>query len=134
MKHDELIEALRRLKVETGSLACLGCGHEHNCGTQGCAILRAAIEEIERNRWISVEERLPEEPGEYLVSVHQDDSENAEGYSLVLSAWYNPKAFPFTTIGWTLLNEWYDLTPRLREEITHWCSLPVSPEEVRDGM
>lgn len=45
MKHDELIEALRRLKVETGSLACLGCGHEHNCSTQGCAILREAVEE-----------------------------------------------------------------------------------------
>ena len=28
MKTDELIEALRRLKVQTGSLACLGCGHE----------------------------------------------------------------------------------------------------------
>lgn len=30
MKIDELIKALRGLKVETGSLACLGCGHEHN--------------------------------------------------------------------------------------------------------
>lgn len=47
MKHDELIAALRRLKVETGSLACLGCGHEHNCSTQGCAILREAVEELE---------------------------------------------------------------------------------------
>lgn len=47
MKHDELIEALRRLKVETGSLACFGCGHEHNCGTHGCAILREAVEELE---------------------------------------------------------------------------------------
>ena len=32
MKTDELIKALGRLKVQTGSLACLGCGHEHNCG------------------------------------------------------------------------------------------------------
>ena len=32
MKTDELIEALGQLKVQTGSLACLGCGHEHNCG------------------------------------------------------------------------------------------------------
>lgn len=47
MKRDELIAALRRLKVETGSLACLGCGHEHNCSTQGCAILRQAIETLE---------------------------------------------------------------------------------------
>ena len=28
MKTDELIEALGRLKVQTGSLVCLGCGHE----------------------------------------------------------------------------------------------------------
>ena len=47
MKHDELIKALRRLKVKTGSLACLGCGHEHNCSTAGCALLREAIAEVE---------------------------------------------------------------------------------------
>lgn len=40
------IRALDRLKVETGSLACLGCGYEHNCGVHGCAILRAARERI----------------------------------------------------------------------------------------
>ena len=28
MKREELLRALRRLSVETGSLACLGCGHE----------------------------------------------------------------------------------------------------------
>ena len=38
MKTDELIEVLGRLKVQTGSLACLGCGHEYNCGVHGCAI------------------------------------------------------------------------------------------------
>lgn len=38
----ELIKALSRLKVETGSLACLGCGYERNCSTQGCRILREA--------------------------------------------------------------------------------------------
>ena len=42
MKTDELIKSLQSLKVQTGSLACLGCGHEHNCGVHGCAILREA--------------------------------------------------------------------------------------------
>lgn len=46
MSNSDLLEALRRLKVETGSLACLGCGHEHNCSTLGCAILRAAEEAL----------------------------------------------------------------------------------------
>ena len=27
---DGLLQALKRLRVETGSLACLGCGHEHD--------------------------------------------------------------------------------------------------------
>lgn len=40
MTINELITALQRLKVETGSIACLGCGHEHNCGIHGCAIIR----------------------------------------------------------------------------------------------
>ena len=49
----DVLRALRRLKVETGSLACFGCGREHNCGIHGCAILRdaiALIEELTENR------------------------------------------------------------------------------------
>lgn len=38
MNDKDLLQALRRLKVETGSLACMGCGYEHNCGVHGCAI------------------------------------------------------------------------------------------------
>ena len=47
MTKPELIAALKRLKVETGPLACLGCGYEHNCGIHGCAILRAAVDALE---------------------------------------------------------------------------------------
>lgn len=66
MSTDELLKALRSMKVETGSLVCLGCGHEHNCSIHGCAILREAESAIralsgvkEKPRmsgWISVEE------------------------------------------------------------------------------
>lgn len=84
MKNEEIVRALRRLKVETGSLACMGCGREHNCGILGCRIVREAAELIEkltdrcaryaeeiavaqeRQRWIPVTERLPETTdGEY---------------------------------------------------------------------
>lgn len=41
-----MIRALNRLKVETGSLACLGCGHEHNCGVHGCAVIREAADRL----------------------------------------------------------------------------------------
>lgn len=46
MTPTELISALRRLEVQTGSFACLGCGHEHNCGIHGCAIIREAADRI----------------------------------------------------------------------------------------
>ena len=48
MTTNGLLQALARLRVDTGSLACLGCGHEHNCSTHGCAILRAAADLIKR--------------------------------------------------------------------------------------
>lgn len=46
MTTNKLIKALQRLKVETGSISCLGCGHEHNCGIHGCAIIREAAEKL----------------------------------------------------------------------------------------
>jgi hypothetical protein len=48
MCDEDLLAALRRLKVQTGSLVCLGCGYEHNCGIHGCAILRKTIAWLER--------------------------------------------------------------------------------------
>lgn len=46
MGHKELLAALNTLKVQTGSLACLGCGYEHGCSVHGCAILREAVEQL----------------------------------------------------------------------------------------
>ena len=51
MSDNDLIAALRRLKVQTGSLVCLGCGREHNCGIHGCAILRETISFVEKKLW-----------------------------------------------------------------------------------
>lgn len=48
MRDEDLLAALRRLKVETGSLACFGCGYEHNCGIHGCRILRETVAWLER--------------------------------------------------------------------------------------
>lgn len=78
MRTEKILAALRRLKVETGSLACMGCGREHDCGVHGCRIMREAAELIEkltdrcaryaeeiavlqeREKWVPVEERLRE--------------------------------------------------------------------------
>lgn len=46
MTTDDLLRALKALRVQTGSLACMGCGYEHNCGVHGCAILREAGERL----------------------------------------------------------------------------------------
>lgn len=46
MTDQELIKAIRRLMIDTGSLVCLGCGHEHSCGIHGCAVLRQAAERL----------------------------------------------------------------------------------------
>lgn len=48
MKTEEILAAMRRLKVETGSLACMGCGREHDCGIHGCQIVREAADLIEK--------------------------------------------------------------------------------------
>ena len=47
MTNEEIVKWLRSKKVETGSLLCLGCGHEHNCGIRGCAVMRAAADAME---------------------------------------------------------------------------------------
>lgn len=60
MKRADLIKALGRLTnfmIETE--VCDGCGYEHNCTTQGCALIREAVEELSaadvrpvvRGRW-----------------------------------------------------------------------------------
>lgn len=48
MRDKDLLAALRRLKVETGSLVCVGCCYERNCGVHGCAILRKTIAWLEK--------------------------------------------------------------------------------------
>lgn len=48
MNRSDTISGLKQLKVETGSLACLGCGYEHKCTTSGCAIIRSAIALLEK--------------------------------------------------------------------------------------
>lgn len=49
MKRDEIVSGLRRLKAETGSIACLGCGWEHSCGVHGCRLMREAADMLEND-------------------------------------------------------------------------------------
>lgn len=114
--------ALRRMQVETGSLVCLGCGQEHNCGVHGCAILREAVEALaKKDAWISVQDRLPEEG--YVVLAIASGCPHA---NIILKEAYQIAEWCHEG-GWILQEfpEWEDA------EVTHWMPLPEPPEEVR---
>lgn len=83
MRREELLRALRSLAVETGSLACLGCGYEHNCSIHGCAVIREAAEALEEppNAPLTLEE-LREMDGE-PVWVEFPKCPEARGWMLV---------------------------------------------------
>lgn len=131
MRDQELVSAIRQLKVETGSLACMGCGHEHNCGVSGCAVMREAADrivnmsthvaalqqEIEKLRGqvprrIPVTERLPEDPVKKVLVFVPHIHGNIVDVGRYLGA-----------DGW-VLEGWY-LT---QNAVTHWMPLPTDPE------
>lgn len=47
MQIENIIKSLRQMAVNTGTLNCLGCGFEHNCGIHGCRVLREAADRLE---------------------------------------------------------------------------------------
>lgn len=140
MRDQELVNAIRRLKVETGSLACMGCGHEHNCGVSGCAVMREAADrianqsthiaalqqEIEKlrgqnkqlleRRWIPVEERLPETESWGASKVVLGIVQNESGY---------PPPNPCFCV--YLGNQQWTIRGRMAT-ITHWMPLLEPPE------
>lgn len=133
MRDQELVNAIRRLKVETGSLACMGCGHEHNCGVSGCAVMREAADRIANQRthiaalqqeieklrgqvprWIPVDERLPDHDELVLVIASGKPKENITlDEAVELATLYSD--------GWCLETwpEW------VGAKVTHWMPLPV---------
>ena len=105
MNRDELITALKRLKVETGSLACLGCALEHSCSSIGCVLIREAVKELEAMRWIPVTEKLP--PNDVRVAACAHDG------------------WVFTGRNFTAGDEIHDGP----DGVGWWMPLPAPPEE-----
>ena len=66
MTCSELINALQKLKVQTNSIACLGCGHEHNCGIHGCAVIREAAERLGDFNAVFIENAVLTLSGQFL--------------------------------------------------------------------
>ena len=61
MMTESTIKELRRIMIDNHR--CFGCGHEHSCGTRGCAIMRNAADTLEAQqaRIAELEAELKEE-------------------------------------------------------------------------
>ena len=132
---NSLLVDLKRLKVETGSLACMGCGREHNCGVHGCAVLRETADVLqeyverckryadeimalrEKQQWIPVTERLPA-AGERVLAA-RDGLFVGEAYLSESGVWRR-----YYGALWVLLG----CAP-----VTHWMPLPDTPEVTCGG-
>ena len=110
MTTEKLIVALERMKAETGSLVCLGCGHEHNCDIHGCAIIRAAVERLKRLQWAAMGEDADAPPSgtEALVALRTGEIHRA---SYRRGHWYD-----------------YETRSYAEDRATGWMPLPEPPE------
>lgn len=154
MTTNDLLEALARLRVETGSLACLGCGHEHNCSTHGCAILRAAADLIEslsaenakaeaerdalreKQRWIPVTERLPDERDAVIILLKDGQVFRGEiRKRIALPEWwyfYDASDTDMDMLG--VMYPLFDDGLWLHENpVVAWMPLPEAPETPEEG-
>ena len=122
MKTSDLIKALNRLKVQTGSIACLGCGYEHNCGTQGCRLIREAVDRLCGMEWIDPAVELPTNDNTVFVIASGKPHENITLESVPCTASY------YETYGWMIdeFPEWEN------PQVSHWMPLPEMPEELEE--
>lgn len=155
MKDKDLVNAIRRLKVETGSLACMGCGHARNCGVSGCAIMREAAgrianqrthiaalqQEIEKLRGQNEQLReaaalVTKESAELLerrwIPVEERLPEDRSDV-LVVAYWHEKWG---AYMGWCAPERaaWsvhVGIGDRSDIAVTHWMPLPEPPEEER---
>ena len=74
--------------------------------------------------WISVEDRLPQERGRYLVMLKTDGDIGYEVHDHLI------RILHFGSDGWRLPRhypEW--IHDALTQEVTHWMPLPEPPKE-----
>lgn len=109
-KEENMVLKNGTFKIQTVSerfqIKCRNCP----CGTYFAFYVEDAIEAWNRRSaasWIPVEDRLPEVPGLYMVTVKND---HERIYSK--TAWYHGQG------------NWF-----VRQSVTHWMPLPEPPKE-----
>lgn len=116
MRTEELVRALRRMKVEAGSLVCVGCGHEHSCGIHGCAVIREAADRLE---WVPVAERLPESGVPVLINYIGNFG--GEMHPDGVAVWMEHGC-------WWWEGSLESCCEEVNVHVTHWMPLPEAPE------
>ena len=79
------------------------------------------------SEWISVENKLPQERGHYLVMLKTDGNIGFEVHEHLIRIMY------FGSEGWRLPRhypEW--IHEALKQEVTHWMPLPEPPKEQKN--
>lgn len=131
MTNEEIVKALRRLRVETGSLSCLGCGYEHSCNVHGCQILREAAAQLEHftaeNR--ALRSALASSPAKRAQKQARDASVTflREMAKELNAQRAEAEAERDALIANYAYGEWFD-TWGQNVEVTHWMPLPEAPE------
>lgn len=82
MKSTEIVRNLRRLKIQTGGIQCLGCGYEHDCSIHGCCIMREAADLIEE-----LVARIKELEAEKTLEAQKGNTKVKAGYALPKERW-----------------------------------------------
>ena len=152
MTTNDLLQALARLRVETGSLACLGCGREHNCSTKGCRILREAADLIRQLTAENAGLCKEIEWKDMVIALAQKEQAKAEAERDALrekQRWIPvTERFPerdVQVLGWYKDNPFSQYRPevvawngngwvfvyahRYVTKVTHWMPLPKAPED-----
>ena len=126
------------------------CKEAHSSFKEGCEALDLAISALERDRWISVEERLPES-GEHVLACcyvkwlggggrnYVCDAYYAKPKTLNVNSWADDIACEYDeeTDEYYLLEGWYEVIKNwddydsisIGDFVTHWMPLPLPPKE-----
>lgn len=122
---EEIKKELERCTTYIYGFPCEGClyGIDAEKVESDCvdALLKDALAYIQQleaaqPKWISVEERLPDDRGNFITKIHCDNGD-----------WIEMNTFDYMEKEW-----WHDAVDRTVEAtefVTHWMPLPEPPKE-----